>query len=51
MARRIIYNVQTKELRVEEFEHTSSPPGPEPTRVDIEELKKLLDYAKTMRWI
>jgi len=50
-ARRIIYDVKTKEQREEEFDYTEPTPPPEMPYVDLAELKKLLDYAKSMGWI
>jgi len=50
-ARRIIYDVRTGELREEEFDYTEPEPLPEPIGVNLEDLKKLIDYAKSMGWI
>jgi hypothetical protein len=52
-AKRIVYDVRTGELREEEFEYTPlpTPPPPPPTTIDINDLVKLIDYAKKMGWI
>jgi len=50
-AKRIIYDVKTGEQREEEFDFTPPPPPPEPIAFDLRDLKKLIDYAKMMKWI
>jgi len=48
----IRYDVQTKKLqRIEDEIPLPTPAYEEPIGVDSKELKKLLDYAKSMGWI
>jgi len=50
-ARRIVLNAKTGKKRIEIFDFTPLPPIPEPKGVDLEELAKLIEYAKRMGWI
>jgi len=51
LAKRKSIDVRTKKTWEEEIEFTPSPPLPEPIQIDLKELKKLLDYAKSMGWV
>jgi len=50
-ARRIIYDVSTGEKREEEFDYTEPEPTLEPVEVDLADLKKLVDRAKSLGWV
>jgi len=49
--RRIIVDVKTGKEKIEEFDYTEPAVEPDVEGVDLEEIKKLLKYAKSKRWI
>jgi len=52
MAKRIVCDGSTGEIMVEDFDFT--PPTLPPSKtvtIDLDEVKRLIEYAKTMGWI
>jgi len=50
-AKRIIVNAKTGKEKIEEFDCTEPKVEPEPESINLEEVKKLLKYAKAQKWI
>jgi len=50
-AKRIRYDRKTKRMKEEEFDYREPGPLPEPISIDLEDMGKLLDYAKARGWI
>ena len=50
-ARRIVIDCKTGKKRVEYFDHTETQPEPEPEPIDLNDLRKLIQYAKKRGWI
>jgi len=50
-ARRIVYDAKTGKKRVETFDFTPQPAPPEPEPVDLNDLRKLIEHAKSEGWI
>jgi hypothetical protein len=51
LAKRIVYDARTGEQREEEFDFTPPPTPTPPEPVSLEDLRKLIGYAKKMNWI
>jgi hypothetical protein len=49
--KRLVVDAKTGTVWEEEFDFTPTPPPPEPVKVDIEDLTKLIAYAKQQKWI
>jgi hypothetical protein len=51
LAKRLIYDVKTGKEEIVEENITLPVPTPMPEGINLEEIKKLLDYGKKMGWI
>lgn len=52
MVKQLLYNVRTKEVKIKEVEFTPEKETVEPRIIlKLEDLAKLIEYAKKARWI
>jgi hypothetical protein len=50
-AKRIIVDVRTREVKEEEFDYKEPEPVSSPEPINLDDVRKLLNYAKKMGWI
>jgi hypothetical protein len=50
-AKKLVVDVKTGKQWDEEYDFTPPAPAPAPTTVNLEDLAKLLEYAKRQGWI
>jgi hypothetical protein len=50
-AKKLVVDAKTGAVREEEFDFTPPAPAPAPTAVSLEDLAKLVGYAKKQGWI
>ena len=50
-AKKLVVDVKTGAVKEEEFDFSPPASVPLSSSVDLEDLRKLVDYAKKMKWI